>query len=583
MTDHAPRAEPLYFGPESRPLFGWLHRAAMPAKNLGLVICNPFGHEAQSVHRSLRHWAQSAAQAGIATLRFDYDGTGDSSGNDEDENRVAAWTNSVQRAVETLQNATGVGNVALLGVRLGGLLAILAALENPELGTLILVAPVVSGRAWLREMRALHGALALSETPADAAPLPENAREALGFLLTEETQKSLTEIDLLKLEKAPAKRILLLDRDDLPSGDKLAAHFMALGAQVEHQTLPGYADMMRDPHEVKVPSDLIQATTNWLSDCAETGQPPSSLTKEVGGSPARVGDSVQEHAVFLDEKKQLFGIVSASQHTPQKAVLLINSGANHRTGPNRLYVQLARHFAERGLLALRLDIGGLGDSLSPETEDEHIVYAPHAIEDVKIALCYLRENWNINDIYATGICSGGYHAYKAALADAPFSGVILINPLTFNFKAGDSLDTPNSQAIAEAQRYRKSALQADKWKNLLTGKTDPRVVAQFVGRRAADVAGRRALNLAQKFGYRRSDDLGAALETLARRDIKLHFIFAEDDPGFALLHEQGGAAVSRLEKAGKLSIHCLVGPDHTFTPLWSHSRLAETLEKTLNS
>ncbi len=27
--------EPLYFGPEERPLFGWLHRAARPAR-LGL-------------------------------------------------------------------------------------------------------------------------------------------------------------------------------------------------------------------------------------------------------------------------------------------------------------------------------------------------------------------------------------------------------------------------------------------------------------------------------------------------------------------------------------------------------------------
>ena len=52
----APRAEPVYFGPDDRPLFGWIHRPQRAARySLGLVLCNPFGYEAICAHRALRH------------------------------------------------------------------------------------------------------------------------------------------------------------------------------------------------------------------------------------------------------------------------------------------------------------------------------------------------------------------------------------------------------------------------------------------------------------------------------------------------------------------------------------------------
>src|SRR5690242_13811216 len=91
-------AEACYFGPEERPLFGWLHRPAGAAPRIGLVICNPFGYEAICAHRSLKHFARTAAENGCAALRFDYDGTGDSAGDDFDADRMNAWIGSVEAA-----------------------------------------------------------------------------------------------------------------------------------------------------------------------------------------------------------------------------------------------------------------------------------------------------------------------------------------------------------------------------------------------------------------------------------------------------------------------------------------------------
>jgi len=94
---------PVYFGPAHRPLFGWLSpasseeaRAATAAH--GVVLCNPFGYEAMCMHRAYRYFAEAFAHAGFPALRFDYHGTGDSSGKDRDPQRLRAWLDSIHAA-----------------------------------------------------------------------------------------------------------------------------------------------------------------------------------------------------------------------------------------------------------------------------------------------------------------------------------------------------------------------------------------------------------------------------------------------------------------------------------------------------
>src|SRR5690242_11486928 len=98
----AEACHPVYFGPSERPLFGWLHDAERaPGASLGLVICSPFGDEAIRTQRTIRHLAEDAARAGIPALRFDYDGAGDSAGNDLDSDRVHAWLRSIRFAAQS--------------------------------------------------------------------------------------------------------------------------------------------------------------------------------------------------------------------------------------------------------------------------------------------------------------------------------------------------------------------------------------------------------------------------------------------------------------------------------------------------
>src|SRR2546425_484739 len=79
--------QPIYIPSGDTTIFGWLHHAAsVPRKNCVAIICAPMGYEYTHSHRSLRHLADHLARSGIAALRFDYRGTGDSPGSDADSN-----------------------------------------------------------------------------------------------------------------------------------------------------------------------------------------------------------------------------------------------------------------------------------------------------------------------------------------------------------------------------------------------------------------------------------------------------------------------------------------------------------------
>jgi alpha-beta hydrolase superfamily lysophospholipase len=145
---------PLFMGAGDRTLFGWYHAPADRAPSAAVVICPPLGHEYINAHRSLRHLADRCAEAGMAALRFDYDGTGDSAGDHGTAGRLAAWVDSIHRAIDELCAASRSQRITIVGLRMGALLGSLAACDDPVAG-LVLWAPCTRGRSFIRELRAL--------------------------------------------------------------------------------------------------------------------------------------------------------------------------------------------------------------------------------------------------------------------------------------------------------------------------------------------------------------------------------------------------------------------------------------------
>ncbi len=554
------------------------------------MLCNPFGYEAICAHRSLRHFAENIAASGAFALRFDYDGTGDSAGDDRDPDRLGGWIRSTQEAVRTLREQCGVERVWLLGVRLGALVAVLAS-NDVDVAGVIAIAPVVSGKAYLRELKLLQVALGLRERPADApvvTEIGEGGQEALGFAIEAETRAALMKIDLTKIATPPCKEVLVLDRADLPSAAGWVAHLERLGVAVTAAQPAGYVEMMLDPHRALVPAHLIDATTSWL----RARQPlPAAIetprTRPKSSAGADMGE-VHERHVFVDDARRIYAVLSTptSVRPSGRAVLLLNAGAIHHIGPNRLYVMLARQWAAAGDSVLRLDITGLGDSPARAGETENTVYSPRAVEDVGVAVAWLREQPHVRSVWSVGLCSGAYHAFKGAAAGQDVSGIVAINPLTFFWSPATPLDFPAFPAFKvteEAERYKRAAFDPSKWKKLLRGQVNVRYALDTLGRRALGRALDQLRDVSRRLHMPWKDDVGAELDSVARRSVVQRFVFVAGDPGRQLLRDQGGSTVVRLRKQGSLFIDVIEGPDHTFTPLWSHGPLAKALTAALET
>jgi pimeloyl-ACP methyl ester carboxylesterase len=575
----APRREPalarpdgVFFQSGERPRFGWIHRPAV-ANGVGLVIVPPFGYEAICAHRSLRHLADAAARAGVLAVRFDLDGTGDSAGDDLEPGRLDTWLASIADACE-LARAEGADRLVLAGVRLGATLATLAAAQRTDVAGVVAIAAVPSGKALVREGRALQMQLALAAAPAGVATPPEDLHEQVGFALTADTRAALSKIDLLKAGK-PAPAVLVIDRDDLPANDKWVEALRAAGVDVAHQRLPGYVEMVLDPHRAVVPVQIVEQTVAFAAERPALAAPAPSgeLTAAPRAELPIDGTSVTEDVVWLD--RELVGICSRMRGEPIRGVILLNAGGVPRVGPNRLHVPLARRLAARGDLVLRLDLSGIGDSSPRAGADENVVYSEQAIGDVAVAVDWVRRQ-GAREVVVVGLCSGAYHAFKAAVAGQPIDAVVSINPLTFFWVPGMPLDVSAAVVTEAAQRYGKSMRSAESWKKLIKGNVDLRRVARIVYERGRSVAEHRAREVLRRLRVPLKNDLGSELDQLARRDVAVSFIFAQNDPGLAMLREQGGGSVKRVT-----SIEVIDGPDHTFTPRWSHPLLEAAIMRAI--
>ena len=579
---HAPfttpeRAEPNYFGPEERPLLGWLHHPApgAPVRDVGIVVCQAFGYEALCAHRSMRHLATMAARIGVPALRFDYDGKGDSAGEALDPGRWPAWLASVRAAAEELRARTGVTRVCLVGMRLGAAVAAEAAPTVPGCDGLVLLAPIIAGRAALRELRAIEAALGRPDAPPRFA-VPQEVQEAVGFRYDWETKAAIGRIDLLALRGQPPADVLLIDRDDRPPQDELVAAWRGAGRRVDHAVLPGVVETLLDPHDAQVPAAILDAVRTWL----ERRYAPAAVARVTAPPPrrtARIGRGVTEDVVALGPESRLTGVITRPAGTPSRALLFLNAGANHHVGHGRVYVKLARRLAERGWLTLRYDVSSVGESATPPGARENTVYAPSALEDLAAAIALVRAQPGVREVEAVGLCSGAFHAFKGAVRGLALDGVVAVNPLVFFWRPDMPLAYPPYRMVSDAASLQRSMRSPRKWLKLLRGGVDVRGAVHVLGQRAADVARNVGRDAARALGATFADDLTAEIDTLVARGVRLRFIFSVGDPGEAILLGTAGRRLASLQRRGKARISHLELCDHSLSKAWMHEALWERL------
>ena len=597
-----PRA--LYFGPPNGQSFGWLHGApdGAQAPALAVVQCTTLGRREVSSHRTMRHLAMDLAEAGIPVLRFDYPGTGDSStpaggtGGNGDLAHPGAWVASIGDAIDALKKACEVTKVCVIGLDVGVILDGEALRNRTDVAGIVALAPAVKGRAWLREQRAFGMRAAQAEGPSGAAGL-----ESGSHAFSEQAVVELGRMDLTAIATPLAAEILVLERDDRPgSASAWVQHLRTLGAQVDCRPFVGYDGLMAPTYESVLPAQAIRDTVDWIRvraaqqerDAARRQSPPSRATEADDVLQLAAGQAgeltITEKSCMVDSAIGLQGILTLpprrpGHFAPTRAVVLLPAGADRRIGQGRMYVSLARQLAANGLVVLRLDISGVGDSPARPGCQEDVVYSPEAVRDVDTAVRYVRDVLGIADIGLVGYCSGSYNALKAAVAQTPVSALVLINQLVFFWKPGMSLNSNSSEALMAyaARNYRRHFLQASRWLDVLRNPHKIAYAAKVLWRRPVTIIQHGLRDVGRRLGLPLKDDLGRDLLELADRKTRLHFIFASGDPGEALLRASAGSVVKRLIRAGTLQIEHIDGADHEFTQLEHRQQLEQMLFKVL--
>jgi pimeloyl-ACP methyl ester carboxylesterase len=582
---HAPQREPartpssqaFWFGDRERPLFGWYH-AACGRVRAAVVLCSAFGHEEMSTHRGYFHLAQRLAAEGFAVLRFDYDGTGNSAGEPTDDERVAAWLASIDSARAKVSELSRASKVVLFGARFGALLALTHAGRKPVDG-LILFAPPPSGKAWVREMRALA---LLREALLQAPPTPEAG--IVGFPLPEAARRDLAALDWKASGVRPAAEALIIARDDLRGKEsELVSELGVRGTRATYCSEPGYKDFLQDdPVRAKVPARVFDAIARWLD---ESFPPSSASLTGLSGPPSSrsnpsthvaLGQRIREEVLQLSG---LFGVLTepvSPNARSRAALVLLNIGANHHAGSNRMYVTLARRLAALGFCCVRVDFSGIGDSSVSPGGRENDVYSRRSFEEARSVVDFLIAR-GATQVVLGGLCSGAYTAYHAATADSRVAGVVMVNPLTFHWNDGDSLEVRTRQSFKASSFYRRALLRPETWLRLVRGKVDSPALARELLKRSDRRARRevRALWARLSGGMAETSDIERGFRALCSRGAPCLLLFSSNDAGIDLIEEHLGPAASKMSSTPNFVMQVLRGPDHTFTPLWTQHSFFE--------
>ncbi|MDH3621649.1 MAG: alpha/beta fold hydrolase [Gammaproteobacteria bacterium] len=555
------------------------HFPRTESASTAVLICSTVGFEAIHAYRCMVRLGDALADAGLAAFRFDFAGTGNSSGNADAADLVAAWQDNIVDQVQDLKQNWGFANVAVVGFRLGA--PLLASVVNElDVVGLAFWEPVTRGRTFVRE---IHAVAQFAEDPVAG---DSDKVESGGFVFTADTIESIGKLSLDAGAIPADVPVLLISRG---KNARLNAKSLENRNPFEELRSLEYDRMICEPHYTELPVDSIACIERWHSSIdkkvgADVSPPELRVTASVTGNGEH--RTVNESS-FRTARGSLFGIVArpadyVAGSTP--TVVLPNAGSVCTVGPNRVYVQIARALAASGMEVVRFDLRNLGDSVTGDVEAANAPYPDSAGEDVSHVLEHCRSSFGSSSFILAGLCSGSHTSYHFALAhdDQDVREIVLINPLTYYYTAGMSLDNPlQHRTVRNAKSYVRSARRAENWRRLLTGQVNYRRLAGFALRvflRLVRNGVRRVSSLWTHHPLSRMDE---DLTRLQQRGLKVSYVFSDTDPGYWIARVDSPNAFRQQESAGKSAVTFIKDADHTMSRADNRAELIERLREHL--
>ena len=534
------KPEGIWFGSRDRPLAGFLHRpVGVPVG--GVLLCAPFGYESTCAHRTLRRLADCLADRGELVLRFDYPGSGASSGSGLEPDLLDRWQASVSAGLAELR-ALGVRRPAIFGMRLGAALACGAASRELDVGPLALWAPVTSGRRYYRELRAQAAA-----TPGGAPG--DGSLNVFGHVLPGDAAKALKSWDPLD-GIGPRSKILVVQSSNSRDVREAESNFVQAGLRPTLLEIDGTSAVIgRDAERVVVPVPLVEAICRWLvartrdqgpavgcrSSISEHMRSIRQHTRVVEGAEGPV-----EEEIVNVPPDGLYGVLTRpTDHRTTTGIVFLNNGVAPAAGPARAWVEFGRSLAVSGICSLRLDFSGLGDS--PDQPRRSVsrdrAVPPTAGQELLAAVDYLRGR-GIHRVIVVGLCSGAHIAVRTAAYGGQIDAVFAVN----------------------ATLYRLIDMGIGPWMRRLW-----KLTAFPLSKRPV----RNTLHRLPERAWTMLDRLGIFpsparyLRRAAQRGTFVHLVFGDSDKALEDLRIRAGHAVDELVSAGEISLDVIRGMDHS--------------------
>jgi pimeloyl-ACP methyl ester carboxylesterase len=296
-----------------------------------------------------------------------------------------------------------------------------------------------------------------------------------------------------------------------------------------------------------------------------------------------------EKAVQFGSFHTLIGVISEPDLPGDKqlpVVILINAGLIHRVGPNRVYVKLARKLANQGLIVLRFDLSGVGDSLP---RPDHMPVEQFTIDDVVQAMDFLNSTYACERFVLIGHCAGAYHSIRTAAQDSRVTGVVMINP---DGGEAEWVDYDRKRKLARYYEnyYLKTTLaDPNRWKRFINGQVSYRNVVNNILRNViwSRMSGI-IFRLKQRFSTPTPSptdgklySIEAILTKLTDLNIQMMLIYSENSTGLERFESIPKKIISRLKTSGKLVLSVIPGADHIFSPLTTQAQLLATIQQWL--